>query len=579
MAVNGFTVSSETRLRMTIRAFAACSVLGLATIGALGQSAGAPPPAPAPPASSAPVASTPGPDAAAPTSAAFDVADVHASPAARFYFMDGGNLLGDRYTLRGATMTQLIAAAYNLDASNVQWGPSWLDWDHYDIEAKAPSTTSKASIRLMLQSLLAQRFGLVVHTGSAPMPAYVLTAPNPKTKMKESEGTGDPKCDYQPPPAGQAAGTTPQIVFVCHNETMEQFAQDVHNWAGGYLTKPVVDSTGLKGAYDFDIKWTPRSALANAGADGISIFDAVDKELGLKLTLETAPRPVLIVDSANEAPTPNPPDLAKRMPPLPPAQFEVATIKPAKPDEKSVLMPQGDQVIGNAITLKTFLGFAWDLNFNDKEELVGAPKWLDEDRFDVVAKVASDDSGGAGVKAEQVPFQEVQRMFRALIEDRFQMKDHWENRPVTAYNLVAVNPKMAPGDPKARTRCDEGPGPDGKDPRRSNPALNRLVTCQNMTMAQLGVQLQAFAGGFIYNTVLDDTGLKGSYNFTLSFSGVDHFLGGVPPPDGAQQTADPSGAISVFDALKNQLGLKLEKQKRPWPVLVIDHIEEQPTAN
>ncbi len=498
--------------------------------------------------------------------------------------MDGGNLLGDRYILRGATMTQLIAAAYNLDASNVQGGASWLDWDHYDIEAKAPSTTSKASIRLMLQSLLAQRFGLVVHTGSAPMPAYVLSAPNPKTKMKESEGTGDPKCDFQPPPAGQAADAIPQIVFVCHNETMEQFAQDVHNWAGGYLTKPVVDSTGLKGAYDFDFKWTPVGALARAGSDGISVFDAVDKELGLKLALETAPRPVLIVDSVDEAPTPNPSDLAKRMPPLPPAQFEVATIKPAKPDEKSRLMPQGDQVIGNAITLKTFLGFAWDLNFNDKEELVGAPKWLDEDRFDVVAKVASDDSGSTGIKAEQVPFQEVQRMFRVLIEDRFQMKDHWENRPVTAYNLVAANPKMAPGDPKARTRCDEGPGPDGKDPRIAHPVLNRLLTCQNISMAQFGVLLQSLAGGYIFSPVLDDTGLKGSYNFTLSFSSIGLMPGGgggggAAPAEGAQQASDPNGAVSLFDAIKSELGLKLEKVTRPAPVFVIDHIEELPTAN
>ena len=84
--------------------------------------------------------------------------------------------------------------------------------------------------------------------------------------------------------------------------------------------------------------------------------------------------------------------------------------------------------------------------------------------------------------------------------------------------------------------------------------------------------------------MLDDTGLKGSYNFTLSFSSAGHFAPGgsgnaPPPPDGASQSSDPSGAISLFDAVKNQLGVKLEKQKRPVPVLVIDHIEEQPTPN
>ena len=411
--------------------------------------------------------------------------------------MDGGDLAGDRYILHQATMTQIIAAAYNLDPTNVQSGPSWLDWDHFDIMAKAPSTTSKAEIRLMLQSLLAQRFSLVAHTGSAPMPAYVLTAPKGKTKLKESEGTGDPSCEYQPPPANQAPGAIPQIAFTCHNETMEKFAEDVHSWAGGYLTKPVVDSTGLKGAYDFDIKWTGRGLLARAGADGISIFDAVDKELGLKLTLETAPRPVLIVDSVNEAPTPNPPDLEKRLSPLPPPKFDVATIKPSKPDEKGTFMIRGDQVNAQAINMKTFVDFAWDINFNDDESLVGAPKWLNDDRIDILAKLTTDDSPGAATKAPQVLQQELQQMLRARIEDRFQMKDHWENRPVTTYHLVAANPKLAPADPKSRTRCDEGPGTDGKDPRLANPVLDRLLTCHNISMAQFGVLLQSLAPGFI----------------------------------------------------------------------------------
>src|ERR1700723_1258449 len=64
--------------------------------------------------------------ASALASAQFDVADVHASPFLRFPFMDGGNLSGDRYILHQATMTQIIAAAYNLDPTNVQSGPSWL---------------------------------------------------------------------------------------------------------------------------------------------------------------------------------------------------------------------------------------------------------------------------------------------------------------------------------------------------------------------------------------------------------------------------------------------------------------------
>ena len=81
--------------------------------------------------------------------------------------------------------------------------------------------------------------------------------------------------------------------------------------------------------------------------------------------------------------------------------------------------------------------------------MAGAPKWLCDDRFDILAKLASDDSDGATPKAPQLLDEELRQMLRALIEDRFQMKEHWENRPVTAYNLVAVNPKMAPADPKS----------------------------------------------------------------------------------------------------------------------------------
>jgi uncharacterized protein (TIGR03435 family) len=214
--------------------------------------------------------------------------------------------------------------------------------------------------------------------------------------------------------------------------------------------------------------------------------------------------------------------------------------------------------------------------------VVGAPKWLGEDTFDILAKLPSNDSGGDAPKAPQLVQQDLEQMLRGLIESRFQMKYHWENRPITAYRLVAVSSKLTPADPKARTRCENGPGPDGKDPRLTNAALNRLVTCQNITMTQFGLLLQSLAPDYIYSPVLDDTGLKGSYNFTLSFSSIGligALGGGAPSPDGAHQPSEPNGAISLPAAVENQLGLKLEKAKRTLPVLVIDHIEEQPTAN
>lgn len=134
------------------------------------------------------------------TAPTFEVADVHVSPHREFAFMDGGFLRGDRYALRQATMLDLIATAYGLDASNVQGGPSWLETDRFDVIAKAPPTTSPAALKLMLRSLLAERFKLVTHTGSAPMPAFVLTVGKGPPKMKQAEDSGEGDCKYQEPP-------------------------------------------------------------------------------------------------------------------------------------------------------------------------------------------------------------------------------------------------------------------------------------------------------------------------------------------------------------------------------------------
>jgi len=508
---------------------------------------------------------------------AFIAADVHTSPQRKFPFKDGGTLHGDRYILRQATMLDLISAAYGLDNDNVQGGPSWLEQDRYDVIAKAPATTSKDALKLMLQALLAERFNLVVHTGSKPMPAYALIVAKDKPKMAESDGTAAADCQYQPPPPNQPTGTISLIFFSCHNTAMETFAEDLRQWGGGYLNKPVFDATGLKGSWDFDFKWTGKGQLQKAGADGISIFDALEKELGLKLDLQTAPRPVLIVDSVNEKPTANAAGLEKLLPPAPPPVFDVATIKPALPDARMSGTINGGQVNVQGFSLKFLISYAWDLSPNDSDSLAG-PKWLDSDRFDILAKVSGDTVGANTQHAPQIDQEDLRQMLRALLVDRFQIKTHLEDRPQTAYTLIATNPTLKKADPLSRTRCTEGPGPDGKDPRIANPQLNRLLTCQNMTMAQIGDELQRVANGYIYNPVLDGTGIKGSWDFTLSFSSADKMqaAAAAAPADGA---SDPSGALSLFDAVTKELGLKLEKQKRPLPVLVIDHIEEKPTDN
>ena len=507
----------------------------------------------------------------------FVIADVHPTPFTSNPFMHGNSVQGDRYFLTQATMVDLIATAYGVDAVNVQGGPPWLERDRFDIRAKVPPKTTQDDVKQMLRTLLADRFHLVVKTGSAPMPTYILSAGPGKPKMTESDGGGDGSCIPQPPPQNAPAGAPSYIVLACKNLTMEALAATLHDFAGGYIDQPVVDETKLPGAWDFTIKWTGKGQLEKQGPDGISIFAAVEKQLGLKLELKTAPRPVFQVASVDETPTPNVANIAEALPEPPPSPFEVAVIKPSAPDERGFGHISGNQIETRAIPLTFLIDFGWDLNPSNKEGIANAPKWLESAKFDILAKAGANvrvDKSSAG---NLINYEDLRSMIRTMFGDRFQMKWHMEDRPMTAYTLVAANPKLKPTtDPTERTKCKEGPGPDGKDPRVTSPVLNRLLTCQNMTMAQIGDELQHVANGYIYNTVIDGTGIKGSYDFTLSFSSVDKIL---PTAGDAATTADPNGALSIFDAVNKQLGLKLEKTRRPYPVLVIDHIEQTPTEN
>jgi uncharacterized protein (TIGR03435 family) len=466
-----------------------------------------------------------------------------------------------------ATMSDLIAAAWGVEHSYVFGGPNWLDMDRFDIIARAPADTSPLTLKLMLQSLLAQRFQLAVHMDQKAMPAYVLSMGSRKPNLRESN-SGPPGCQRQPQPA--EAGPIPAI---CRGLTMTAFAAQLSGAAGDYLNAPVVDNTSLEGTWDFTLKWTPRGRLAGAGADGINIFDAIDKQLGLKLEAKQMPTPVLVVDSVNRKPTDNPPGASASLPAAPPPQFEVATIKPTEPQFQGmkVQMPPNGQVNIQGVTLSFMLQNIW---FVTPEMIVDAPKWLDTDRWDIVAKVATEPG-----TTPRTDLDSILLMVRGLLENRFSLKTHTEERVAPVYTLTASKPKLQKADPARRTGCGEGPGADGKDPRLTNPALTRVVSCRNMTMAQFAERLPVIDNAHLHAPVVDGTGLDGAYDFTLSFNGEfvagsapqASAVGGVPP--------DPTGALSIFDAISKELGLKLELEKRPTKVLVIDHVEPKPTDN
>jgi len=161
---------------------------------------------------------------------------------------------------------------------------------------------------------------------------------------------------------------------------------------------------------------------------------------------------------------------------------------------------------------------------------------------------------------------------QGLLAERFRLKTHVEDRPVEAYTMTASKQtKLQRADPQNRTHCKAGSG--------TNPMLNRGISCQNMSMTQFAAALQNLAPNYVLAPVKDATGLDGYWDFSFNFSAVNLLPGRRFDPNAASGTSDPNGSVTLPEALQKQLGLKLDLEKRPLHVLVVDHVEERPTQN
>jgi uncharacterized protein (TIGR03435 family) len=116
---------------------------------------------------------------------AFQVADVHASAPVRDPTIQGA-LRAGRSEIRRATMLDLIKLAYGVDDSDLVFGgPSWLDWDRFDVIAKSPADTPSGTVKLMLRALLVDRFKLTVHTDTRAVPGFLLTVNKGQPKLRQ----------------------------------------------------------------------------------------------------------------------------------------------------------------------------------------------------------------------------------------------------------------------------------------------------------------------------------------------------------------------------------------------------------
>jgi bla regulator protein blaR1 len=255
--------------------------------------------------------------------------------------------------------------------------------------------------------------------------------------------------------------------------------------------------------------------------------------------------------------------------------FEVASIKtdPVSSDYVGTNIDMhlvGSHYIATGVTAKYLVQFAYNV---EEFQLSGGPSWINSDKYDIDAKV--EDSLLAEwqkLPASQRDQQEeqIKLMFQSLLADRFHLQVSHEKKELPIYALVA-----AKNGPKFRLAKDAPETPEGPGSHVSSNNGGPFVAIENDIPISAFVKIierQPELGGRL---VLDETGLKDRYSFTLKWTRQRMTA------NGGQETgsppADPS-APSVWTALQEQLGLRLESTKGPVDTIVIDHIEE-PSPN
>jgi len=267
--------------------------------------------------------------------------------------------------------------------------------------------------------------------------------------------------------------------------------------------------------------------------------------------------------------------------------FEAVSVKANKsgPGQIALVFQPGGRFRATNVTLKMLIGAAYGTPQPLPDfQLVGGPKWMETDRFDVVAKASGDPPPGPNGPPPQMFL-----MIQSLLADRFHLKVHYETRDMPIYALVLARSdgKLGPTMKLSTTDCAarmaslraRGEPPAPPAPGERPPCGARMfpgnVTAGAMTMTQIVNGLARMPG--LNRTVVDRTGLTGAYDFDLTFTPDQMPQGRGDPPPGAPPppTIDPNGP-SLFTALQEQLGLKLEPTRAPVNVLVIDNAE-QPT--
>ena len=264
--------------------------------------------------------------------------------------------------------------------------------------------------------------------------------------------------------------------------------------------------------------------------------------------------------------------------PLEPMSFEVASVKPNVSGEQNVrfgLQPGGRFIATNA-PVRGLITFAYQLqNF----QLLDAPSWTQNERYDIQAS--------AGREIPNTPIGQVgpiQMMVRSLLAERFKLVIRRETREMPIYALVLdrADGRLGPNLMRSTTDCEAlfaaARGRGGAPPPPPN--ANGAPQCGMMGgFGRVGVgaqpmrQVAQMLSAQVQRTVIDKTGLEGNFDFMLTFTPDQLPQGpGGPGGPGGGPPVDPNGP-SIFTALQEQLGLKLESERGPVDVVVVESIE------
>ena len=241
--------------------------------------------------------------------------------------------------------------------------------------------------------------------------------------------------------------------------------------------------------------------------------------------------------------------------------FDVVSVKPndSSATADSLRFTSNGVAIRNASLLMIIRASHGMFNSLD-DKFPGTPGWAKTKRFDIEAKV----SGADAATFNKLNFEQRQLMVQAMLADRFQLRTHNEMmvQPVYLLTVGKGGPKLE----EAKPATDADPGGTIKRSRGQ-------ISGENVVVSQLVSALTQMLG----RTVVNEIGLKGKYDFTLKWTPDDAAAERTPGEDAAQESAQDSGP-SIFTAIQEQLGLKLEAAKRPVECLVIDHVE-MPSEN